>query len=82
MIGSERRTQARALREEIDQTRTDLGDTVQELAARVDVPARMRARYRRGAARVRRAPVAWLAATGGAVVAAVAIVLVVRGRRR
>jgi hypothetical protein len=87
-----------ALREEIRRTRAELGQTVQALAARADVPARVRQsaadtaqRFRgsaaHGAAAVRdsvrdasRRPVPW--AVLGLAAAAVAALLVLRGRRR
>ncbi|ASW54587.1 DUF3618 domain-containing protein [Plantactinospora sp. KBS50] len=92
-----------ALREEIKRTRSDLGETVQALAAKADVKARLKesaaqttARVRQQAAQrtdrvreqagqtaeaVRRDPVPWAAVAAG-VVAVLAVVLVVRGRRR
>jgi ElaB/YqjD/DUF883 family membrane-anchored ribosome-binding protein len=92
-----------ALRAEIQQTRADLGETVQALAAKADVKARLKesaaqtgARFRERAAQgtdlmreqagqtaeaVRRDPVPWAAVAAGVLVV-VAVVLVVRGRRR
>ena len=72
------------LREEIRRTRAELGDTVQALAAKVDVKARVRAsaahtRERAGAA-VRGDPVPWAALVAGA--AAAIILLMVIQRRR
>lgn len=73
-----------ALREEIGQTRTELGETVHELAARVDVPSRMRAMAGRTATRARRSPAPWLllAAAAGYVAVAVELSIRRRGRRR
>jgi Protein of unknown function (DUF3618) len=45
--------QARALRQEIEQTRAELGQTVEALAAKVDVRARARQAARDGTDRVR-----------------------------
>lgn len=71
------------LREEIDHTRAELGETMQELAARMDVPARMRAAYGRAAQRAGGTQVPWAVLAGSVVVVAVGVVLVVvRGRRR
>lgn len=67
-----------ALRQEIDQTRADLGQTIHELAVRVDVPSRVRA----AAGRARHSPVPWLVLGGAGVLVAVAAGLIVRGRRR
>jgi hypothetical protein len=71
------------LRAEIQQTRADLGETVQALAAKADVKARaldqveqVRARVRRSAGPV---PVALVLA---GLVAVAGVILVVRGRRR
>ena len=68
--------QVAALRNEIAHTRAELGETVQELAARADVPARARASARRAAQRARVAtsspgPIVALAAGAAAVVALV-----------
>lgn len=62
-----------ALREEIGHTRTELGETVHELAARVDVPSRMRAMAGRTAARAQHSPTPWLVFAG--VAAAVAVMV-------
>ncbi|MEU5938076.1 DUF3618 domain-containing protein [Micromonospora sp. NPDC047548] len=103
-----------ALREEIRRTRVELGETMELLAARADVKARLResagqakermreqaaltlARVRGQAAQkadvaraqasgkgqaVRRSPVPWATVAAGAV-AAVVVLLIVRGRRR
>ncbi|WDZ82238.1 DUF3618 domain-containing protein [Micromonospora cathayae] len=114
-----------ALREEIRRTRVELGETMEALAAKADVKARLRdsaeqarervreqagqarervreqaaqtmarvrgqATYQAGAARVqmyekresvRRNPVPWATVTAGAL-AAVVVLLIVRGRRR
>ncbi|GAA4589816.1 hypothetical protein BJY16_009023 [Actinoplanes octamycinicus] len=80
-----------ALRAEIKQTRSELGDTVQALAARADVKARAReqvvqarervrvqVREQAAAVRLNPAPLVLLAA-GLAAVAGV--ILIVRGRR-
>ncbi|GAB3180838.1 uncharacterized protein DUF3618 [Micromonospora palomenae] len=105
---------AEALREEIRRTRVELGETMELLAARADVKARLResagqakermrqqaaqtvARVRGQAAQkadvaraqasekgaaVRRNPTPWATVAAGAV-AAVVVLLIVRGRRR
>jgi hypothetical protein len=80
------------LRAEIKQTRADLGETVQALAAKADVKARaldqvehakQRVLVAAGQAqqRVRTGPVP-LALVVAGVIAAVGVILVVRGRRR
>jgi len=77
-----------ALRQDIDRTRAELAETVQELAGRMDVPARTRAAWtrrtepvRRQARQVRQSRVAWVVLAGvGA--AALVTVLVIRGRRK
>jgi hypothetical protein len=79
-----------ALREEIRHTRADLGETVQALAAKADVKARMKesAAHTKDRVReslheavesVRRRPAPWLAAAAAA--AALIALVVVRGRR-
>lgn len=72
------------LREEIRRTRAELGDTVQALAAKADVKARMRASAehtrQRAEAAVRGNPVPWAAMAVGA--AAAIILLMVIQRRR
>ncbi len=80
----ELRTEARELaderRDHIEELRAEVGATVGELAARLDVPARVRARKDRTVDEVRERP----GAVGGAAAAAVALVLllVVLRRRR
>lgn len=76
-----------ALRQEIDQTRTELAATVQQLAGRLDVPARTRAAWsrrtepvRRQARQVRQSRTAWLVLAGVSAAALVTTVLVIRGR--
>ncbi|HEY2947147.1 MAG TPA: DUF3618 domain-containing protein [Micromonosporaceae bacterium] len=76
-----------ALRAEIERTRAELGETVQALAAKADVPARVRrsAAHRAEAMRdsvrqARRSPAPWFAL--GAAAAVIAVVLILRGRRR
>jgi hypothetical protein len=73
-----------ALREEIDQVRAELGQTIQELAVRVDVPSRVRTAAGRVAERARHSPVPWLvlAGTAAAVAAAVGLAIRANGRRR
>jgi hypothetical protein len=72
------------LREDIRQARADLGETVQALAAKADVKARVRASAEhtreRAIAQVRGNPVPWAAMAAGA--AAAVIVLMVIQRRR
>ena len=81
-----------ALREDIRQTRADLGETVQALAAKADVKARAReqveqtkqrarAQVHDASVKVRRNAVP-LAAALVAGVALVGVILIVRGRRR
>lgn len=77
------------LREEIDQTRAELAETVRELAARVDVPARARAAWanrsepvRSSARRIRQSRLAWLVVAGVGAATLVVVGLVARGRRR
>jgi hypothetical protein len=92
-----------ALREDIRRTREELGETVQALAAKADVKARLkesaaqtreRVRQRAGhtaavvrdsahetGVAARRNPVPWAAVAAGAV-AAVILIIVVRGRNR
>ena len=85
-------TNVDALRAEIKQTRAELGETVQALAAKADVKARMKESAAHTAAQVkssanqaveraRSRPVPWLAAAGAVAVVVVAIVII-RGRRR
>lgn len=74
------------LRAEIKQTRADLGETVQALAAKADVKARAldqveQARQRARAA-VATAPVVPIALVAAGLAAVVGVILVVRGRRR
>ena len=80
------------LRAEIKQTRADLGETVQALAAKADVKARaldqveharQRVRTAAGQAQqqVRTSPVPVALVLAG-VVAVVGVILIVRGRRR
>lgn len=79
------------LREEIRLTRAELGETVQALAAKVDVKARMRrsaahsadrarAQVHDAGASVRRHPVPWATIAAGTA-AAIVLLLVIRGRR-
>ena len=81
-----------ALREDIKQTRAELGETVQALAAKADVKARAReqveqtkqrarAQVHDASVKVRRNAVP-LAAALVAGVALVGVILIVRGRRR
>jgi hypothetical protein len=77
--------EAAVLTEEIERTRAALGETIAQLAERVDVKARVRAARARTTARARgvaRTPVTWLVlAAGGAAVLAVAAVAIQRRRR-
>ncbi|WP_433688810.1 DUF3618 domain-containing protein [Micromonospora carbonacea] len=102
-----------ALREEIRRTRVELGETMEALAAKADVKARLRSSAEQAKGRVReqaaqtvarvrgqaaqgaeaareraaagaelgRSPVPWAAVAAGAV-AAMIVLLIVRGRRR
>lgn len=80
------------LRQEIEQTRVELGETVEALAAKADVKARVEraasdaaVEVRTTAARVGRRivepPVSWVLVGVGALAALAAIVLVGRRRR-
>ena len=90
MTGTERvnaKPDPAALRDEIERTRAELGATVQALAARADVRARVRRSAAHRAVAVRdsvrdagRRPAPWLVI--GAAAAVIAAVLVLRGRRR
>jgi Protein of unknown function (DUF3618) len=78
--------EAGALRDEIERTRAELGETVEALAARTDVKARVRESAAHRAEVVKdsvrqasRRPVPWIAIAAGA--AAVVALLVWRGRR-
>lgn len=78
---------ATALQEEIQQTRAELGQTVQALAARADVPSRARTAASRTAHRTARrarhfgaSPTPWLALATGSTAALLAVLL--RWRRR
>jgi type VI protein secretion system component VasF len=74
---------ATALREDIARTRAQLGTTVQALASRADVPARVRHAAHHTGERLRvaaRTPTPWLALGTGAA-ALLAIVLLSRSRR-
>jgi hypothetical protein len=69
------------LRAEIKQTRADLGETVQALAAKADVKARALEQVEQARERVRRNGVPIVLVVAG-VAAAVGVILIVRGRRR
>lgn len=73
-----------ALRESIEQTRAELGRTVEALAAKVDVKARLREGAEQRAERVkesvRQRPVPWVAIATAA--AALLVVFVIVRRRR
>jgi hypothetical protein len=80
-------TDAEVLREEIRRTRADLGETVQALAAKADVRARLRQSAAGTADRVRntmrdprRTPIPWIALAAGTAV--LVVLIVTRGRRR
>lgn len=70
-----------ALRAEIVQTRADLGETLQQLAERVDVKSRMQDSLRQSVRRAQSNPVPWFAIAAGAAVATVLLMLAGRGRR-
>jgi len=67
------------LTEEIEQTREQLGETVDQLVAKTDVKARARDRTSQVTASFRRRPVPLVAATAAAVVA---WIVILRWRRR
>lgn len=66
-----------ALRAEIAQTRTELGQTIQQLAERVDVKSRVQHSVRRAG----RSPVPWFVLAAGAAAAVALLILAGRGRR-
>lgn len=72
-----------ALRAEIRQTRADLGETVQALAAKADVKARVRRSASQSVERARANPVplAMVAAGAAAALTAIVLLMVTRGRR-
>ena len=74
------------LRAEIKQTRADLGETVQALAAKADVKARALDQVEHARKRAREtvaaAPAMPIALVLVGLAAAVGVILVVRGRRR
>jgi LPXTG-motif cell wall-anchored protein len=78
--------EAQALRDEIEQTREHLGDTVDQLAAKADVKKQARAGAARLGERVRgavpREQRGRLAAAVGALVAALAALLIWKRRKR
>jgi hypothetical protein len=78
--------EAAVLTEEIEQTRAALGQTLAQLAERVDVKARVRAAGARTTARVRhaaRAPISWVVlGASGATAVAVALAVNQRNQRR
>ena len=73
-----------ALRAEIRQTRADLGETVQALAAKADVKARVRGSVAHTAERARenRAQLVTAATAVTGVLAAIVVLMVVRKRSR
>lgn len=78
----ETRQRTEALRDEIEHTRAELGETVQALAARADVPARARASAHRTADRVRKAGGSrgiWVFVGAGAVAVAAMLAYARRG---
>jgi hypothetical protein len=88
MSRAETNRDTNALREEIIQTRADLGQTIQQLAERADVKSRVRAsaahtskRVRGSVRRAGGSPVPWFVLAAGAA-AAVVLLLLARGRRR
>ncbi|HLU33384.1 MAG TPA: DUF3618 domain-containing protein [Natronosporangium sp.] len=73
--------QTEELRAEINYTRAQLGETMQELAGRMDVPSRMRDVYRKATTRAKDSPAPWVLMAGaGAAVAAAVTLMVVRRR--
>jgi hypothetical protein len=91
MATTDGRVDPALLREEIRLTRAELGETVQALAAKADVKARVRRSAAHSADRarvqvhdagvaVRRDPVPWAAIAAGTA-AAIILLLVIRGRR-
>ncbi|GAA4685882.1 DUF3618 domain-containing protein [Phytohabitans rumicis] len=73
-----------ALRAEIQRTRADLGETVQALAAKADVKARVRrsAAHRVESARAHPVPLAAAASMVTGALVAVVVLLMIRRRRR
>jgi len=69
------------LRAEINLTRAELGETMQELAGRMDVPSRMREAYRKVSARAKDSPAPWVLLAGAAAAFGGAVTLMVVGRR-
>jgi ElaB/YqjD/DUF883 family membrane-anchored ribosome-binding protein len=79
--GTEPKPTIEELRAEIKQTRADLGETVQALAAKADVKARAMDQVEQARERVRRNGVPIVLVVAG-VAAVVGVILIVRGRRR
>jgi hypothetical protein len=78
-LADERRDSAEQLR--VEELRAEVGATIGELAARFDVPARVRARKDRAVDEVRGRPGA-VGGAAAAVVAFVALLVALRRRRR
>ncbi|QFU88888.1 DUF3618 domain-containing protein [Amycolatopsis sp. YIM 10] len=71
---------AEQARLDIELTRQELGETVEALAHKVNVPARAKEQAQQAAVSVRRNP--WPVAGGGAAVLALIVLLIVRRSRK
>ncbi|MBN6040666.1 DUF3618 domain-containing protein [Amycolatopsis sp. 195334CR] len=71
---------AEQARVDIELTRQELGETVEALAHKVNVPARAKEQAQQAAVSVRRNP--WPVAGGGAAVLALIVLLIVRRSRK
>ena len=71
---SEARSDEDKLRTEIEHTREELGETVEALTHKVDVPARVRRRRAELGEQVRQVPATQWVAAGGGLAALVALV--------
>ncbi|MGK5531433.1 DUF3618 domain-containing protein [Streptomyces sp. URMC 129] len=81
MTGEAETATTRELRERVEDTRQELGETVARLAARTDVKARVRESAGRATRAVRDNPVPVVAGTAAATAAVVASVSAVRAWR-